>query len=144
VRNTDVSHESIRVNWNQKNSIRHKSHLQSTRFPFRYDERHVRGYDSSMDREVKASSGRPAVICRLLKSGSVFPVVYVDIGYGNNLRSAWFILATISCIFSNHPVRHCFRRSSPANPKHTQSARDNARRFSPVCVWVQYEHLVKG
>ncbi len=81
MRNTDVFRGSIRVNWNQKTSIPHKRHLQSTMFPFRYVENHAQGYDSSRGPEVKASSGRPAATCRLLKSSSVFPVVYVDIGY---------------------------------------------------------------
>jgi hypothetical protein len=46
---------------------------------FRYVEIHVRGCGSSRDLEVKATSGRAAAICRL-KSGSVFPIVYADIG----------------------------------------------------------------
>ena len=50
-------------------------------FPFRYAENDVRGYDSSRGPEVKASRGRPAATCRLLKSRSVFPVAFVDIGY---------------------------------------------------------------
>jgi hypothetical protein len=81
-------------------------------FPFHYAENHVRCYDSSKGQEVKASSGRPAATCHLLKSRSVSPVVYVDMGIGNNLRSAWFNLITISCIVSNHPVRYWFRRAS--------------------------------
>ncbi len=49
-------------------------------FPFRYAENHVRGCDSSMGPEVKASSGRPAATRYLLKSRSVFSVVYANIG----------------------------------------------------------------
>jgi hypothetical protein len=69
-------------------------------FPFRCAENHVQGCGSSTDPEAKASSGRPAATCRLLKSRSVFPVVYADIGHRINLRSALFNLLTISCIVS--------------------------------------------
>ena len=69
-------------------------------FPFRRVEIHARGYDSSRGPEVKASSGRPAVTCRLLNLRSVFLAVYVDIGHRNDLRCSFFNSLTISCIDS--------------------------------------------
>jgi hypothetical protein len=65
MRITDVFHEPIKVNLNQKISIPHKSHLRSTTFRFHYAEIHEQGYDFSKDLEVKASSGRPVAPCHL-------------------------------------------------------------------------------
>ena len=44
-------------------------------FRFRRAEIHAQGYGSSTGQQVKASSGRRAATCRLLKSRSVFLVV---------------------------------------------------------------------
>ena len=52
-------------------------------FPFRHAENHERGCGSSMDPEMKASSGHRAANCRLLKSRSVFLLAFVDIGRMN-------------------------------------------------------------
>jgi hypothetical protein len=81
--NTDVFHGSITMNLHQKTSILRKCHLESTTSRFHHAEIHARGYDSSTDLEVKASSGRLAATYRLLKPRSVFLVVYVDIGDRN-------------------------------------------------------------
>ena len=106
MRNTDVSRESIRVKWNQRTSIRYKLHLESTMFPFRHAENLVRGYDSSRGPEVKASSGRPAAACPLLKSRSVSLVIYVDIGYKNR-PTLCLVQFTHDFLHSfYHPVRY--------------------------------------
>ena len=99
MRNTDVSHESIRVSLHQKTSILNNCHLQSTMFLFRRAGIHARGYGSSTDLEVKASSGRLAATYRLYKSRLVFPGGLRGHWYGNSLRCSFNSL-TISCMVS--------------------------------------------
>jgi hypothetical protein len=88
-------------------------------FPFRRAENHVRGCGSSTDPEVKASSGRPAATCRLLKSRSVFLVVYVDIGHRNKPT---FCLVRFAHDFLHsfyHPVSYSIGLLPLAIMKHT-------------------------
>ena len=85
-----VFREPIKVDLYQKTSIPHRCHLQSTMFPFQYAENHVQCYGSSTDPEVKASSGRPAATCRLLKLRSMILAVYVDIEDRN--KPTFFLL----------------------------------------------------
>ena len=59
----------------QKISILHKRHLESTRLQFRYAEIHEPGYGSSRDLEVKATAERPAVTCHL-KVGLSVPYMW--------------------------------------------------------------------
>jgi hypothetical protein len=79
-RDTDVFHESIRANYDQKTSIPHKCHTESTMFPFRQAGIYVRGCDFSRNLGVKASVEPLAVSCRLSKVALRFPVVHADIG----------------------------------------------------------------
>ena len=65
---------------------------------FRCAKIHEPRYGSSRDLEVKATAECPAVTCRL-KVGFSAPSMWT-LGYGNNPRSALFILLTISCIDS--------------------------------------------
>ena len=85
----------------QKISIRHKCHLESTTIRFRYAEIHERRCDSSRDLEVKASSGHPVAPCHLQIGFSVPGHHLWEYYIENNLRSALFILLTISCIDSS-------------------------------------------
>jgi hypothetical protein len=88
-------------------------------FPFRRAENHVRGCDSSKDPEVKASSARPAVTCRLLKSRSVFLVVYVDIEHKN--KPTFCLVQFVHNFLHSfyHPVRHSIGLLPLAIMKHT-------------------------
>jgi hypothetical protein len=72
-------------------------------FPFHRAEIHARGYGSSTDLEVKASSGRLAATCRLLKPRSVF-LVHVDFGDRNK--------PTFCLVQFAHDVLHGFYHSS--------------------------------
>ena len=88
-------------------------------FPFRRAENHVQGCGSSMDPEVKASSGRHAATCRLFKSQSVFLVVYVKIEHRNRPT---FCLVQIGHDFLHsfyHPIRYSIGLSPLTILKHT-------------------------
>ena len=135
MQNTDVFREPIRENLNQKTSILHSCHFQSTMLPFRRAENHERGCGSSTDLEVKASFGHPAVTCRLLKSRSVSLVVYADVGDKNKPT---FCLVQFAHNFLHnfyHPVRYSVGLLPlVVIKKHTQSTRDINCRFVPVGI----------
>jgi hypothetical protein len=115
IRNANVFRESTRGNWNQKTSILRKRHLESTMSRFHHDEIHARGYDSSTDPEVKASFGRLAATCRLLKPRSVFLVVYVGIEDRN--KPTFCLIQFVHDFLHRfyHPVRYCIGRLEPAD-----------------------------
>ena len=65
-------------------------------FRFRYDKIYVRGCGFSKGLEVRASVERLAVTCRLLSHSQCYRSSMRTFGIGNNLRSASFIILTIS------------------------------------------------
>lgn len=99
---TDLSHESIRGNLDQKISILYKCHLESTMFRIRHAWIHEQRCGSSMGLEVKATSGRPVVHSHLQMPNptqcprSSTGTLHID----DNPRCALFIFPTISCIDS--------------------------------------------